>query len=280
MSDEITIPITRPSSAGPVPQQISTVKSEVSYPTEVVELPSKGYFYSPDDSLSKGTVELKMMTAKEEDILTNESFIKKGIVLDRLLESLIVDKNVKIDNLLTGDKNALFIAARRLAYGDNYGPIEVTCNSCREKSNVTIDLSEIKFKEYDFSNKQKGLNFFEFVLPYSKRVLKVKILSNKDDVDIETELKGLAKIGKSSSEVTTRLKHIIVSVDGNNDKSYIRQFVDNDLLSRDSIELRKFIRSMSPDIDLNFNFTCEHCQAEERVGVPMTVQFFWPESGV
>lgn len=279
MSDEI-IPITRPASAGPVPQQTAVVKPETNYPTEIVELPSKGYFYSPDDPLSKGTVELKMMTAKEEDILTNESYIKKGIVLDRLLDSLIVDKNVKIENLLTGDKNSLFIAARRLAYGDNYGPVEVTCNSCREDCKVTINLSDIKTKDYDFSNKQKGLNFFEFVLPYTKRVLKVKILSNKDDTETENELRGLAKIGKSSSEVTTRLKHIIVSVDGNNDKAYIRQFVDNELLSRDSIELRKFIRSMSPDIDLNFNFTCEHCQAEERVGVPMTVQFFWPESGV
>lgn len=278
MSDEI-IPITRPSSAGPMPQAPVT-KTEIKYPTEIVELPSKGYFYSPDDPLSKGSVELKMMTAKEEDILTNESFIKKGIVLDRLLESLIVDKNIKIDNLLTGDKNALFIAARRLAYGDSYGPVEVICNTCREKNDVTIDLNEIKTKDYDFSNKQKGLNFFEFVLPYSKRVLKVKILSNKDDTEIEAELKGLAKIGKSSSEVTTRLKHVIVSVDGNNDKLHVRQFVDNELLSRDSIELRKFIRSMSPDIDLSFNFTCEHCQAEERVGVPMTVQFFWPESGV
>ena len=278
MIDEI-IPITRPSSAGPVPQAPVT-KIETKYPTEIVDLPSKGYFYAPDDPLSKGSVELKMMTAKEEDILTNESFFKKGIVLDKLLESLIIDKNIKIDNFLTGDKNALFIAARRLAYGDSYGPIEVTCNACREKNDVTIDLSEIKTKEYDFSNKQKGVNFFEFVLPYSKRVLKVKILSNKDDAEIENELKGLAKIGKTSSEVTTRLKHIIVSVDGNNDKAYIRQFVDNELLSRDSIELRKFIRSMSPDIDLNFNFVCEHCQAEERVGVPMTVQFFWPESGV
>ena len=278
MNDDI-IPITRPSSAGSI-SQTPAIKHETKYPTEIIDLPSNGYFYSPDDPLSNGSVELKMMTAKEEDILTNESFIKKGIVLDRLLESLIIDKNIKIDNFLTGDKNALFIAARRLAYGDSYGPVEVTCNACREKNNVTIDLSEVKTKEYDFSNKQRGLNLFEFVLPYSKRVLKVKILSNRDDVEIETELKSLAKIGKSSSEITTRLKHVIVSVDGNNDKAYVRQFVDGELLSRDSIELRKFIRSMSPDIDLSFNFACEHCQAEERVGVPMTVQFFWPESGV
>lgn len=275
MNDEI-IPITRPSST----TQNASTKIENTYPTEIVELPSRGYFYSVDDPLSKGTVELKMMTAKEEDILTNESFIKKGIVLDRLLESLIIDKTIKIENLLTGDKNALFIAARRLAYGDKYGPMEITCNSCREECNVTINLNEIKTKEYDFSDKKKGLNFFEFVLPYSKRVLKVKILSNKDDVEIEAELKALSKIGKSSSEVTTRLKHIIIAVDNNNDKAYIRQFVDNELLSRDSIELRKFVRSVSPDIDLNFNFICEHCQAEERVGVPMTVQFFWPESGL
>lgn len=280
MNEDYNIAITRPAST--MSSQTSNVpnKQETKYPTEIVDLPSKGYFYNVDDPLSKGTVELKMMTAKEEDILTNESFVKKGIVLDKLLESLIIDKDIKIDTLLTGDKNALFIAARRLAYGDSYGPVEVICSSCKESNNVNIDLSEIKYKPYNFENKTKGLNVFEFILPYSKRVLKIKNLNNKDDNEIETEIKSLAKISKSSSEVTTRLKHIIVAVDGNNDKTYIRQFVDSELLSRDSIELRKFIRDISPDIDMNFNFVCEHCQTQERVGVPMTVRFFWPESGV
>lgn len=276
MSQDNIIPITRPSSTVTQP----VVKQESKYPTEIVDLPSKGYFYNNNDPLSKGVVELKMMTAKEEDILTNEAFIKKGIVLDRLLESLIIDKSINIDNLITGDKNALFIAARRLAYGDSYGPVEVGCKTCREICKPIINLSEIKTKEYNFDGKQKGINSFEFVLPYAKRTVKLKILTNADDANIDLELKSLQKISKGSSEITTRLKHLIVAVDDNPDKAYIRNFVDTELLSRDSIELRKFIRDISPDIDMTFNFTCEHCQAQERVGVPMTVQFFWPESGV
>jgi len=277
MSEDITIPITRPSSTfttQPVQRQ------EQKYPTEFVELPSKGYFYHTEDPLSKGLVEIKMMTAKEEDILTNDSLIKKGIVLDKLLESLIIDKTIKIDNLLTGDKNALFVAARRLAYGDKYGPIEMVCPTCKELCQITIDLGEIKPKPYNFNDKVKGNNLFDFKLPYSKHELKVKILSNLDDINIEAEIRSLAKISKNSNEITTRLKYLIVSVNGNSDKAFVRNFVDTELLSRDSIELRKFVRDITPDIDMNFNFICEHCQSQERVGVPMTVQFFWPESGI
>ena len=101
MSQDNIIPITRPSST--VSQPVA--KQESKYPTEIIELPSRGYFYNSGDPLSKGVVELKMMTAKEEDILTNESFIKKGVVLDRLLESLIIDKTININNLITGEKS-------------------------------------------------------------------------------------------------------------------------------------------------------------------------------
>ena len=276
MSQDNIIPITRPSST--VSQPVA--KQESKYPTEIIELPSKGYFYNSGDPLSKGVVELKMMTAKEEDILTNESFIKKGVVLDRLLESLIIDKTININNLITGDKNALFIAARRLAYGDSYGPVEVGCKNCREICKPIINLGEIHTKEYNFDDKQRGVNSFDFVLPNAKRNVKLKILTNADDANIDLELKSLQKVSKASSEVTTRLKYMIIAVDDNTDKAYIRNFVDSELLSRDSIELRKFVRDISPDVDMTFNFTCEHCQTQERVGVPMTVQFFWPESGV
>jgi hypothetical protein len=276
---DVTIPITRPTSTT---QHVnaSTIKHDVKYPTELVDLPSKGYFYNNEDPLSKGSVELKMMTAKEEDILTSENLIKKGIVLDKLLESLVIDKTIDVSNFLTGDKNALFIAARRLAYGDNYGPIQIKCRKCGQDNETVINLGEIKTKPYNFSDKQRGVNVFDFILPYAKRTIQIKLLSNKDELEIDNELKALAKISKNSSEITTRLKYLIVSVDGNTDKAFVRKFVDNELLSRDSIELRKFIREITPDVDMNFDFTCTHCQSEERVGVPMTVQFFWPESGI
>ena len=94
------------------------------FPTEVVDLPSKGKLYPPDSPLASGTIEMKYMTAKEEDILTNQNYIEKGIVIDKLLQALIVDKTIDYNELLVGDKNALLIAARILGYGKEAGKVE------------------------------------------------------------------------------------------------------------------------------------------------------------
>jgi hypothetical protein len=277
MEENFTVPITRPQSfQAPPPSQ----KQEVTFPTEVIELPSKGFFYKENDPLSSGKVELKMMTAKEEDILTSENLIKKGVVLDKLLESLIVDKSIKIENILIGDKNALYVAARRLAYGDNYGPVGVVCKNCREESKIDINLAELKDKDFDFSKYSKAENSLSFTLPYSKKLVTVKLATTLEEQQIENELKSISKLNKGgqSAEITTRLKHVITSIDGNTDKVFIRKFVDTELLSRDSIELRKFIRQNSPDLDMTFNFTCPNCNSDDRSEVPMTVQFFWPNN--
>ena len=94
--------------------------AEYKFPTEMVELPSKGYFYSEGHPLSSGRVEIKYMTAREEDILTSQNLIKQGTVIDKLLEALVVDKSIKMDDMLIGDKNAIMVAARILGYGKNY----------------------------------------------------------------------------------------------------------------------------------------------------------------
>jgi len=270
------VPITRQSTGSSQSQP----KKETTYPTELIDLPSEGHFYSEDNPLSCGHVEMKLMTAKEEDILMNQNFIKKGIVLDKLLESLIIDKNVKLNEILLTDKNALYIAARRLAYGDSYGPIQIKCNKCNENNQLTINLAEIKYKELDLSKFEKGENKFEFVLPYSKKTVTFKLLTHLDEQQIDGEIKTSQKILKASSsnELTTRLKRIITSVDGNEDATHIRKFVDTELTSRDSLALRNFIKETSPEVDSSFNFVCEHCSNEERMGIPITVSFFWPNS--
>jgi hypothetical protein len=94
--------------------------AEFKFPTEEIELPSKGLVYPNDNPLSSGKVEMKYMTAKEEDILTNQAYIRKGTVLDKLLKSLIIDKKINIDDLIVGDKNSLLIASRILGYGKEY----------------------------------------------------------------------------------------------------------------------------------------------------------------
>lgn len=272
MSDEIFIQ---------KPQQSAQTQPVTAYPAETVYLPSKGYFYPESHPLSKGSVEVKTMTAREEDILTNDNYIKNGIVLDKLLESLIVTPGVRVDDLLMIDKNALFIAARRLAYGDNYGPIKIECKKCNAENKTTINLAELKEKELDFAKYEKGENAFAFEFPFSKRKITFKLLTSDDEESIDRELKSLAKIKKgSSAEVTTRLKRIITSIDGSPDRAAINKFVDNELLSKDSMALRAYIKAIAPELDMGFSFVCEHCGNEERMDVPMTVQFFWPDSGV
>ena len=269
---EETITLTKPKNTSNV------VKSETSK-FETVDIPSNGYFYDPSNPLSSGKVNLKYMTAGHEDLLSNEKLIKSGEVLNRLLDALIMDDNIDTGDLLIGDKNALFVAARRLAYGDSYGPVKITCKQCRKETEQAIDLSLITNKPFDFSKFEQGKNCFRIELPLSKKIVEFKIPTSKDETISEGELKALTKINKAASgEVTTRLRNIIVSVDGNTDKSYIRKFVDTELLSRDSIVLRNEIKKNTPDLDLSFDFTCEHCDNNERMDVPMTVQFFWPNS--
>ena len=202
--DEQSINIKRPTAVD-VPNAVKVAMEnnnpskteQPKYPSEPIGLPSDGYFYPEDSVLSRGTVDIKYMTAKEEDILTSQNLIKKGVVLERLLESLIVTPGVKLDDILVGDKNALFVAARRLAYGDSYGPVEIDCRECRESNKKTIDLSVIKNGEFDFSRFQKGQNNFEFVLPASKRTIVYKLLTHKDETAIENEIESLKKISKA-----------------------------------------------------------------------------------
>jgi hypothetical protein len=240
--------------------------SEFKLPTEIVELPSKGLLYSEGSELAKGTVEIKYMTAKEEDILTNQSYIKNGTVLDKLLKSVIVSK-INFDDLLIGDKNAIMIAARILGYGSEY-TFEYNGES------HTVDLSQIENKSLNEELFTPRVNEFTFTLPKSKNTLTFKLLTHKDEQDINRELEGLKKINKDSSpELSTRLKYIITSVEGNRDKKDIRNFVDNYLLAQDSRALREYIREIQPDVDLTF-FPDGN---SERVGIPIGVSFFWPE---
>lgn len=276
MSDTIPInkPAASPKSAFLAPSDVP-VKQE--FPTELIDLPSEGHFYPSTSPLASGRVELKYMTAKEEDILTSQNLIKKGVVLDELLKALIVTPGAELDDILVGDKNAVFIAARRLAYGDQY-PAKVSCPKCQKENSVTIDLGALKNREFDFSKYDKGTNLFTFVLPTSKKTIGYKLLTHKDVQAIEAELVGLAKLSKATSpEMTTRLKYMIVSVDGDSDRGKIKSFVDN-MPARDSVVFRKHMRDNTPDMDMNFNFKCAHCEHEEGMGLPLGVDFFWPSA--
>ena len=245
--------------------------AEYKFPTEMVDLPSKGYFYFDGHPLSSGKVEVKYMTAKEEDILTSQNLIQQGTVIDKLLESLIVDKSIKLDDMLIGDKNAIMLSARILGYGKQY---EFTYDG-EEQS---VDLSTLEPLDIDFSKFPKGKNEFNFKLPTSEREVTFKLLTGKSEKDIDLEIKAKQKISKTqSSELTTRLKHMIISVDGSSEKSYINNFVDNEFLSRDSLAFRQYLASITPDVDMNVEVVDSDGKKTE-VAVPITVRFFWPST--
>ena len=245
--------------------------ADYKFPTEVVDLPSKGYFYIDGHPLSSGKVEIKYMTAKEEDILTSQNLIQQGTVIDVLLQALIVDKTINVHDLLVGDKNAIMVAARILGYGKEY---EFEYDG-EEKS---VDLSKLDAVKLDFSKFTKGKNKFSFKLPTSERTITFKLLSGQDERKIDSELKALEKISKSrSSELTTRLKTMLLSVDGESDKEYIINFVENEFLSRDSLAFRKHLSTITPDMDMTTTIV-DSSGKETEVTIPVTVRFFWPSS--
>jgi len=268
-----TIPIRKPGSS----PTVTTVQNVPQYPTEVIDLPSKGWFYEESNPLSSGKIELRMMTARDEDILTNQNYVRKGIMFEKLLQSLIIDPNVDVKDLLLMDQNALMIAARRLAYSDSY-VVNVMCPKCNDDNKIDIDLSKIKDKEVDVSQFPQGVNRFEFKLPKGGQTIIYKILSQRDQDLIDEETRQIQKGNKlASAEVTTRLKHMIVSVDGNSDRTFVKNFVMN-MYAMDARSLREHMNEYLPTVDMTFDYECPSCSHTERMDVPLTVQFFWPDS--
>ena len=245
--------------------------ADYKFPTEVVDLPSKGHFYVDGHPLSSVKVEIKYMTAKEEDILTSQNLIQQGTVIDTLLQALIMDKTINVNDLLIGDKNAIMVAARILGYGKEY-EFEY------EGKEQEVDLSKLNPKKIDFKKMTRGVNEFSFELPTSKRTITFKLLTGNDESKINKEVIARQKISKDlSSQLTTRFKHMILSVDGNTEQSYIINFVENEFLSRDSLAFRQYINDITPDMDMTVKVT--NSSGEEiEVTIPVTVRFFWPDS--
>ena len=247
--------------------------SEHKFPTEVIDLPSGGKVYIKDSPLSSGKLELKYMTTREEDILMSENLIKKGVVIDKLLDSLIVTKGVKQQDLVLGDKNAVLVAARILAYGPEYTAEVTNPKNQEETVNHTFDLSQCPFKELskdvDYTD-----NSFNYTTDIGKNKIKFRLLTGKEEALIEKDLKQSAKYGYST-DITTRLRYTITEVDGDSKPETITEFTQN-LLARDSVALRKYIADISPDIDLTSEI--EIGGETVSVSIPLTVAFFWPDT--
>jgi hypothetical protein len=245
--------------------------SEFKVPTETVKLPSKGLLYPKESPLAKGEVEMKYMTAKEEDILTNANYMRNGTVIDKLLQSMIVT-SIDYNELLVGDKNAILVAARILGYGKDYN---VTYNGKEQ----IVDLSKLEDKQIDESLFKEGTNDFPFTLPVTGNQITFKLLTHGDEQKIDAEVKGLQKVNpNATTDITTRMKYMITSINGNRDTKAIREFVDV-MLAPDARALRKYYNQVSPDIEMKFKPNDENYTGEGIEFAP-GLNFFWPDAGV
>lgn len=247
-------------------------------PVETLPLPSQGMIYPHDSYLfGKDSIQVKAMTALEEDILTSKAYIKEGVVVEKLLESCIVDKNLNVNELVTGDKNALMIGIRITGYGPDY-PVEITCNNCSSKYSANVRLDELAIKRIINPPIKEGVNLFEFELPVTGKKVHFKYLNSYDEKEKNIVKKRYKALGiEKDNAVTDYLESVIVSIGGVTDRNKLSHFIKN-MPVRDSSSLRKYISENEPGIDMTSQQKCDKCGHTSKISIPITSEFFWPNT--
>jgi hypothetical protein len=247
-------------------------------PVESVPLPSNGVVYPAESPLhGRETVDIRSMTAREEDILTSRALIKKGTVITELIKSCLTDKRIYVPDMLAGDRNAIMVALRITGYGSEYH-VEADCPKCGKRSKQEFNLAEMPVRRLEIEPVAKGQNAFEFKLPVTKKTVQFKFLTGRDEEEIVTVQERAKKQGAvADNNVTTRLQYSIVSIDGKTDRGSINGFIRS-MPARDSMNLRKFIDANEPGIDMKGEYDCPACSEVSEVRVPLGATFFWPES--
>ena len=242
-------------------------------PTEFVDLPSQGRFYAQGHPLhGQDSIEIKQMTAKEEDILTSRTLLKKGVALDKLIESLIINKTIDPSTLLIGDRNAIIIAARVSGYGNDYRT-SVQCPACEEKQNYGFDLNSASIvygeTREDLAVTDNGDGTITCVLPKTQITVVARLLTGREE-------KALLNLGNNKGLISGQLQSIVVSANGDSSAQAI-DYVANNLPSFDSRHLRMVIKMATPNVDLTQQFSCDACGHTQEMEVPLTADFFWPD---
>ena len=261
-------------------QKEESFQFSFSTPTEFVELPSKGRFYLEGHPLhGKDSVEIRFMTAKDEDILTSKTLLRKGIAIDRMLSNVLVDKTLNPDDLLIGDKNALVLAARITGYGAQYDT-EVSCPACATNVRHQFDLNE---KDYnfgddfgDFEVEETPEKTFIVSLPVTKAKVEIRMLSGHDEKEMNKTAKNRKRANLPESSMTDMFRLYIRSVNGSKDRKAIESLIDH-MPALDSKYLRFAYKQVQPNVDMVQEFTCPECGLQQDMEVPFTAAFFWPD---
>lgn len=252
-------------------------------PTELIDIPSKGLYYPPEHPLHmKDSIEIRHMTAKDEDTLTSRSLLKKGVAVDKMLNDIITDKSIKVENLLIGDKNALIIASRISGYGAEY-ETKVTCPSCNVPNQHSFDLNDHKMANPipEEELQKLGINItsnknFTLTLPVSKLSIEARFLNGMDERNIIQRSQDNQKNNLPENAMTQQIKYFVISVNGETDRRKINQFIDN-MPAKDSKYLRNVYKNINPNVSMEQQFTCSSCDFQETMEVPFTSDFFWPK---
>lgn len=249
-------------------------------PTEFVELPSKGTFYPESHPLhNEDVIEIRYMTAKEEDILTSQTLLKKGIAIDRFLQNIIISKQIKVDDLLIGDKNAILIAARSSGYGNMYDTT-VACPACNTRADISFDLEDKQIKESmigETENVNKTSNgTFMIKMPFSKFDVEIKLLTGKDERYLSTVSAKKKKGKMADTLITDQYKLMVVSVQGNSERGVVNHYAENMPL-RDSRFLKSVYKAVNPDVKIIEAFECNSCGHDQMLEVPFGADFLWPD---
>ncbi len=247
-------------------------------PVDQAPLPSRGLLYDKESTLyQRETIDIRAMTAKEEDILMSQAYIKQGVVIDKLLESCIIDKSIDVSELLVGDRNTILVALRVTGFGSDYSAA-TTCNHCDARSTEVFDLTSLSLKNLDTKPVSPGVNEFEVQLPISKKTATVSLMTTaveKEIRDTEKRNKKVLGIDPDASRVTTRLINIIQSIDGIRDRNKLKKFIESMPL-QDSRVIRQFIKNNEPGIDMNSSYNCSYCNQEAQVTLSLGLNFLWP----
>lgn len=261
------------------PAKMETVTKEtgMDIPVESVSLPSQGLLYPPDHPLhGEQAVEIRCMTAREEDLLTSRALFKNGTVLTKLMQACLLNKAIDPDDMLIGDRNALLIAIRVTGYGSEYG-VKLACPACNEEYDETFSLSSLKVKSLGAQPVSEGSNLFSFKLPLSGKEVKFKLLTGRDQSEIDKIVEAKKKLGSQvDPSMTMTLLHSIVSVGAETDRSKLAGIVNN-LRAGDARALRKYMVDVAPSVDMKQKTTCKLCNEESEVEVPLGLNFFWPD---
>ena len=262
---------------GPTPSQAAAdIGSDI--PVERVPLPSKGLVYPEGSPLHLAeAVDIRAMTAREEDILTSRALIKRGTVITELIRSCLVDKSIDVGSMLSGDRNAVMVALRITGYGSGYS-VGVDCPACSEHGKHEFDLGQLEIKPLGLQPAEPGANAFDLKLPMSGKLVRFKFLTGADEEEVLRQAEAKRKAGMQVDNlVTSRLQFHLVAVDGKSDRGEIIKFIRS-MPARDSLTLRKHIAQHEPGIDMKASIDCQACGARSEVQMPLGASFFWPEA--